>query len=122
LKKFRSETGTSLLEVMVAVAIASIALVSFITLVVGALDVEDHARKVTEATIIADEKLKEIERGPFPEIGKIEGKVNDQMDDGYFYRVLVMDTSLQNVRQVDIDVFWDRQRHSVSLTCYIAKE
>jgi len=62
LRKSRSREGTTLLEVMIALAIASIALVSFITLVITSMDMEDHARKVTEATLVADDKLKEVER------------------------------------------------------------
>ena len=121
MKRLQSETGTSLLEVLIAVAIASIALVSLITLIVGSLDVEDHARKVTEATLIADEKLKEIERGPFPETGKIEGPVNESESNGFYYSIVIMDTSLTEIRQVNVEVSWDHGRRSVSLTGYIAK-
>jgi general secretion pathway protein I len=121
LKKLQSETGTSLLEVLVAVAVVAIALVSFVTLVIGALDVEDHARKVTEATIIADEKLKEIERGSFPEAGKSEGLVEDKESQGFSYSITVQDTQLKEVRQIDVEVFWDRERRSVALTGYMAK-
>jgi general secretion pathway protein I len=122
LKKSRSESGTSLLEVLVAVAVISIALVSFVTLVVGALDVEEHARKLTEATIVADEKLKEVERGPFPETGKTTGLVSDSEPDGFSYRMTITDTQLKDVRQVDVEVLWDREKRSVTLTGYVPKQ
>jgi general secretion pathway protein I len=107
---------------MVAIAIASIALVSFVTLVITSLDMEDHARKITEATLIADEKLKEIERVGYPETGKTEGLVSEQDPSGYSYALVVTDTPIQNVRQVDIEVFWDKKRGSVELTTYIARQ
>ena len=74
-RRCRSETGTTLLEVMVAMAVASLALVSFITLVVSSMDLEEVARNITEATIAADKKLKEVESNGYPEVGKTEGLV-----------------------------------------------
>jgi general secretion pathway protein I len=122
LKKFKPETGTSLLEVLVAVAIASIALVSFITLVVNALDIEDNARKITEASLIADDKLKDIERGPFPETGKTEGLIDENETAGFSFRTEIADTSFADIRQVNVEVLWNKGRNSVVLTGYIIKQ
>ena len=69
-KKHRSQAGTTLLEVMVAIAVASIALVSFITLVISSMDLEDNARKITDATLAADDKLKEVESRVIPRSGR----------------------------------------------------
>ena len=121
-KKYHSETGTTLLEVMVAIAIASIALVSFITVVVSSMDLEDQARKITEATLAADDKLKEVERTGFPEIGKTEGLLSDQDPSGFSYTLVVSDSPIQDVRQVDVEIFWEKKQHSVMLTTYIAKQ
>ncbi len=121
-RRVSSEAGTTLLEVMVAVAIASIALVSFVTLVISSLDMENHARKITEATMIADERLKEIERGGYPEPGKTEGLVSEEDPSGYSYVLVVTDTPIQDVRQISIEVFWDKKRGSVELTTYVARQ
>jgi len=116
-----SQAGTTLLEVIVAVAIAAIALVSFVTLVISSMDIEDHARKITEATLIADDKLKEIERAGYPEPGRTEGLVNEQDPSGFTYSLVVSETPIQGVRQMDVEVFWNNKRGSVQLTAYIAK-
>jgi general secretion pathway protein I len=121
-KKHHSETGTTLLEVMVAIAVASIALVSFITLVITSMDMEDQARKITEATIIAESKLNDAERGGFPEIGKTEGLVNEEEPSGFSYRQVVSETPFPEARQVEVEVFWEKKQHSVMLTTYIAKQ
>jgi len=107
---------------MVAIAIASIALVSFITVVVSSMDLEDQARKITEATLAADDKLKEVERTGFPEIGKTEGLLSDQDPSGFSYTLVVSDSPIQDVRQVDVEIFWEKKQHSVMLTTYIAKQ
>jgi len=117
-----SQAGTTLLEVIVAVAIAAIALASFVTLVISSMDMEDHARKVTEATLIADNKLKEVELAGYPETGRTEGLVNEQDPSGFSYTMVVTDTLFQGVRQIDIEVFWDNKRGSVQLTTFIAQQ
>jgi general secretion pathway protein I len=121
-RKYRSREGTTLLEVMVALAIASIALVSFITLVITSMDLEDHARKVTDATLAADDKLKEVERTGFPDVGKTEGLIDEQDPDGFSYVMVVTETSIDQVRQIDIEVFWEKKKRSVTLTTFIAKQ
>jgi hypothetical protein len=83
---------------------------------------EGHARKVTEATIIADEKLKEIERTGFPELGRVEGQIEDEQHEGFTYTLTVSKTPIEQVRQVDVEVLWEKGKRSVSLMTLIAKE
>ncbi len=120
-RKLRSKNGTTLLEVLIAVAVASIALVSFISLVVTSIDMEEHARKVTEATLIADDKLKEIERTGFPEVGTTEGLIDEEQPQGFSYTLVVSETPIAQVREIDIDVLWDKGKRSVSLISYMAR-
>ncbi len=107
---------------MIAVAIASIALVSMISLVVASLDMEDYARKMTSATLIAEGKLKEIERTGYPELSRAEGLVDESDPTGFFYQTIVTETPIADVRQVDVEVFWDKKRRSVIITGYFAKK
>lgn len=125
---------------MIAIAIASIALVSFISLVITSLDMEYYARKITEATFAADEKLKEIERLGYPEVGQTEGPIyglqpgaavgplqaagtpSAQVPTEFTYRAVVTETPIQGVREVDVDIYWDKKRRSVTLTTFIANQ
>ncbi len=106
---------------MVAIAIAAIALVSFITLVITSMNLEEHARKITDATLAADDKLKEVERTGFPDMGKAEGLIDEKDPDGFSYVMVVTETPIDQVRQIDIEVFWEKKKRSVTLTTYIAK-
>jgi general secretion pathway protein I len=121
-KKLHSREGTTLLEVMVAVAVAAIALVSLITLLLGALEMEDQARRMTSATLIAEDKLKEIERTGFPELSRVEGLVDENDPTGFSYMTIVTETPIEEVRQVEVEVFWDKKKGSVSLIGYFAKK
>ena len=121
-KRLHSQHGTTLLEVLIAVAVASLALVSFITLIIASMDVETHARKVTEATLLADEKLKEVERTGFPPTGQTEGEAGDDPSQGFTYRMTVTETSIEQVREVDVEILWDRGRRSVTMMSFLAKQ
>ena len=107
---------------MIAVAVAAIALVSLITLVIADLDIEEYARRMTSATNIAEAKLKEIERRGYPELSQVEALVDENDPAGYFYRTIVTETPIADVRQVDIEVYWDNKRRSVGLVGYFAKK
>ncbi len=138
-RKSPSRAGTTLLEVMIAIAIASLALVSFISLVLTSVDMEYHARKITDATFAADDKMKEIERLGYPEPGQTEGPIYAQQAPApgsvlsvgsaatlgptdFTYKATVTETPIQNVRQIDVEIFWDKKRRSVVLTTFIAKQ
>ncbi len=107
---------------MVALAIAAIALVSFIILVLASLEIEDQARRMTSATLIAEAKLKEMERTGFPELAREEGIVDEADPAGFFYRTIVTETPLEEVRQVEVEVMWENKTRSLSLTGYYAKK
>lgn len=106
---------------MIAVAIASITLISFITLVIKSMDMEDYARKITEATLIADDKLKEIERTGYPDVGRTEGLINEEEPTGFTYHVVVSETPIEAVRQVELEILWENKKRSVTLITFIAK-
>jgi general secretion pathway protein I len=107
---------------MVAVAVAAIALVSLVTIVISALEMEEHARRMTEATLIAEDKLKEIERTGYPEVAQVEALVDETDPNGFVYRLTVSETPIDDVRQVDVEVLWDKKRRSVSLVGYFMKK
>ena len=121
MKRLQSEEGVTLLEVMVAVAVASIALISFISLVIYSLEMEDYSRKMTEATLIADNRLKEIERTGYPEIGQTEGLVDENEPSGFRYRLSVKETPIENVREVELEILWDKKKGSLRMTSFVAK-
>ncbi len=120
-KRYLSENGLTLLEVTVAVAIAGIALVSFISLVSTGVKMEEHARRLTEATMIAEARLKEVEREPWPETGQVDGLVDPDDRNGYRYRKTVRESPIEDIRIVEMEVFWDERRSSVSLATYLGK-
>lgn len=107
---------------MVAVAVASLALISLISLVSTSTSLEDNSRRVTDATIVADNLLKEVVREGYPETGFKEGLVDEDEPTGFAYRQTVSESVVENVRIVKLEVLWNNMRSSVLLTMYLAKK
>jgi len=121
-KRLSSKNGMTLLEIMVALAIVSIALVSLVSLVSTSMGLEEYARRMTEATMIADDRMKELERTELPDPGKIEGLIDENDPSGYFFTQTISETVIDDVKLVEIEIFWDRKRHSVTLAAYMLKK
>jgi len=107
---------------MIAVAVASIALVTFISLVITSMNMEDHARKMTEATLIANEKLKEIGETGCPENGTTEGIIEDEKHLGFTYRLTVSEWLIPEVSQLELEILWDKGKRSLSMIRLMRKQ
>lgn len=121
-KRLSCQKGITLFEVMVAMAIASIALISLVSLVLTSLGMEEYARNMTEATMIADNTMKDIERRGLPEPGQTEGLVDENNPSGFFFKQNVSGTVIDDLRFVEIEIFWDKKKHSVALNAYMLKK
>lgn len=122
LKSLHSKRGVTLLEVMVAVAITSLALVSLVSLVLTSLNMEEHSRKVTDATLLADGWINAIERTGLPEIGVTEGPVNENDPKGFHFKQVVTETPIEQVRHISVEILWNENRDSVSLEMYMVRK
>lgn len=120
LKKLKEKKGITLLEVVVALACASIALFSFISLVFSSLKMEDYGRGLMDATLIAERIIKEIKDGEFPEIGDEEGFVEGK--EGFYFRRHVSDTIVENIRQINLEILWDNNKHGTEFIFYVRKK
>ena len=70
--------GFTLLEVLVAVAVLGLALVSLLGLHVRNLALIAHDQRITEATLLARALMTEAEVEPFPEVGFTTGDFEDR--------------------------------------------
>ncbi|MCF6266578.1 MAG: prepilin-type N-terminal cleavage/methylation domain-containing protein [Desulfuromusa sp.] len=100
--------GFSLLEVMIALAIVAIALVTLLGLSNRSILVQDKIRKVTRATLLAQQLMSEQELN----IGKA-GLTWEPQEDvfaepfaDFRWQVSYQDTLISQVKQVTIQVLW----------------
>lgn len=118
-----SNRGFTLLEVMIALAIVAIAMVTLLGLANRSIAVNARLQKITQATLLAQGKMNEIEiaasqggTGTTEQSGTF-----DTPFDGYRWEVAYQDTPLPSVKEVIVTVLWgDRQKNEmVDLTSFL---
>jgi general secretion pathway protein I len=100
--------GFTLLEVLVAVAVLGLALVSLLALHVRNIDLIARDQRVTEATLLARDIMTDVEAGPYPDLGLTEGDFEDEYPDRYpglRWEREVTPTPIPTVREVRVRVF-----------------
>lgn len=115
--------GFTLLETMFALAIIGIALVTLLGLGNRAINVSGRLQKVTQATLLAQEKMTEVElrsqAGNF-DLQNEEGSFADPFEIYRWYTEFE-DTPLPAVRMVTVTVLWGEESRNelVELTSFV---
>ena len=132
-KSTSDEAGFTLLEVLLAIAVLAIALPVLLGLRNFDMNLHDQARQMTEATLLAQEKLLEAElAGTYP-IGETAGEFLTaplgapltaqafQRPVGYRWKRTVSPTPFELIREVRIQVSWRRgiRQESLEVSTYV---
>jgi general secretion pathway protein I len=114
--------GFTLLEVLVALAILSIALVVLLGLRNRDVDIVNTTRELTTATALARMKIVETQVEGFPDLGETTGEFEDDYSQFHWYRA-VSSTPFDYVREVRVSVRWGQaDREAVELVRYVFQE
>ena len=118
--------GFTLLEVLVAVAIVAIALVTFMGLHLRSLDATIRAQDLTTAVLLAQGKMATM--GEFPDTGEEQGKFEGPELERFQWATAVTEHTLDaleggqtvTVRRLEVTVFWadGQQTHQYTLEAY----
>jgi len=100
----RSEGGFTLLEVMIALAIVSITMVTLLGLANRSIDLQGRLQKVTRATLLAQGRMAEVERGTLAD-GASSG-IFSEPDEEFRWQLAYEETPLAAVRMVTVKVLW----------------
>lgn len=119
----RKSAGFSLLETMIALAIIGIALVTLLGLGNRSINISGRLQKITQATLLAQEKMTEIE------LRAQTGSFEPQNEEGdfappfeiYQWYTEFEDTPLASVRMVTVTVLWGEESKNelVELTSFV---
>jgi general secretion pathway protein I len=113
------ETGFTLLEVLLAIALLAIALPVLLGLRNFDLDLQARSEELTTATLLAQEKLLETELLAVYPIGEVsgdfqgaplgvQGLILTERPAGYRWKRSIMSTPLELIREVRVQVSWPR--------------
>ena len=118
--------GFTLLEVLIAVAIVAIALVTFMGLHLRSLDATIRAQDLTTGVLLAQAKIATM--GEFPETGEEQGKFEGPELERFQWATAVTEHTLDaleggqtvTVRRLEVTVSWadGQQTHHYTLEAY----
>ncbi len=116
--------GFTLVEVLVSLAIIAIVLITCLRAQNQSIRLYHLSRDMTVATILARQKMLEIELavklGEFPELGEDEGDFEDTFP-GFSWQKSVSTTPFEEARRIDLSVIWKEgtRERSVDVIAYI---
>jgi general secretion pathway protein I len=117
--------GFTLLEVMIALAIIGIALVTLIGLQTQTIQLAERQQRVTQATLLAQGKMTEIEIGSqlLSGSGGREGQF-DAPFELYRWTIEAAATPLPAIEMVTVTVAWgdENQNEQVDLTSFMSSQ
>jgi len=115
--------GFTLLEVMIALAILSLVAVAFLRVQASSVRLVDESSQISMATLLAREKMAELENAGFPGLGKNSG-FGEEAFPQFRWEQIVSPTEILGIRKAVIRVLWTEgnQERSLELTAYFAKK
>ena len=115
--------GFTLLEVMVALLIIATSFVVLLHTRNQSVITADYAKRATVATLLASEKMSDIEQEDFPDTGDDSSNFGDDYPE-YRWKTSVSDTTYENIREVKVEILWGEgnSERSIGLVNYVRKK
>jgi general secretion pathway protein I len=122
-KPFFARGGFTLLEVMIALAILALVGVAFLRAQASSIRLVDESNQVSLATLLAREKMAELEGKGFPEVGKNSG-TGEETYPNLRWEQVVTATELPAVRQALVRILWKdgTRERTLELVAYFAQK
>jgi general secretion pathway protein I len=118
-----SSLGFTFLEVMIALAILSIVAVAFLRNQAINIRLGSESIHISLATLLAREKMAELESLGFPEPGEKSGIMRERIPP-LRWEQIVSATEFLNLRKGQVRVFWNEgvQERVLELTAYFSRK
>lgn len=118
-----SNAGFTLLEVMIALVIIATSFVVLLHTRNQSVITADYAKRATVATLLASERMSDIEQEDFPDTGDDSSNFGNDYPE-YRWKTSVSDTLYENIREVKVEILWGEGSYerSISLVNYVRKK
>jgi len=115
--------GFTLLEVMIALAILALVGVAFLRAQAGSVRLVDESSQISLATLVAREKMAELESVGFPEVGKTSG-TGGEVYPRFRWEQVVTSTELPVLRRALVRILWmdGTRERNLELVAYFAQK
>ena len=116
------EKGFTLFEVLVALAVIGISLVLILESFSLSAKISNESKNISLATLLANDKMVEIETEGFPETGEEEG-IFEPPYSGFKWIKSIEDLEIEGMRKAVVAVYWkeEGQNEGVTLVAFIAE-
>jgi general secretion pathway protein I len=123
-KWYKSADGFTVLEVMVALAIISFAVVTYVHSQNTGIALLNESTNVTAATLLAQGRMVVLESSDVAGTLEREGTFDDPEYAAFRWKERVVSTPLPNIFEVHVEVSWDdnRGRRSVELITLVLRK
>lgn len=117
------QQGFTLLEVMVALAILAVALVTILSLQAASIDLGNEATVITKATLLAQERMTGLISQERLRPGQDEGELKENIPP-FGWKTTVEDTDREGMQKVTLVVTWQEgsKTRDLELVTYVASQ
>jgi general secretion pathway protein I len=115
--------GFTLLEVMIALAILAVVGVAFLRAQAGSVHLLDESAQISMATLLAREKMAELESMAFPQGGKKSGGGGEAFPQ-FRWEQIISSTEIPVLRKALVRVLWQdgTKERSLELVAYLTQK
>ena len=125
--RLHTHKGLTLLEILITMLILSVGLLGIAGLTTGVMRGNAFSSKVTTATTVAEQKMEEMRRIGYSGVPMADTTITEDyhtMTDYPSYKRMTsikMMNPADGMKVITVAVFWDSDRHSVSLKTVLAE-
>jgi len=125
MKLLKERSGFTLIEILIATVIITIASLGVVSLTVGVMRGNSLSKRMTAATTLVQDRLEEVKRLGYADAGKAAG-TRDYGTIANFagYKSVVSifyDKPTAKMKTIDVTVSWDADKHSVKAGTILAE-
>jgi prepilin-type N-terminal cleavage/methylation domain-containing protein len=125
MKILKEANGFTLIEILIATVIITIASLGVATLTVGVIRGNSFSQRLTTATTLIQDRLEEVKRLGYLNAGTVAGTQNYGTIvnfPGYKREVFVLNNTPEvNMKTISITVYWDAGKHSVKASTILSE-